>query len=246
MCRHLGYLGPPAALAGLLLDPEHSLRHQSYAPAWMRGGATMNADGFGIGWWAGDEAVRYRRAVPLWTDVNVGELCRATRAGAVLAAVRSATPGMPLSEGACAPFTGDGWMFSHNGLVTGWPDTVAPLAKRLPVTELMNLPAVTDSALLWALVRQELATGTDPGEALGALVGEVAALAPESRLNFLLGDGTHLYATTWRHSLFVLRSAAATVVASEPYDGDERWEAVPEGTLLRADATSLDMRPIGH
>ena len=51
MCRHLAYLGPPTTLAALLFDPPHGLLHQSYAPADMRGGGTVNADGFGVGWY---------------------------------------------------------------------------------------------------------------------------------------------------------------------------------------------------
>ena len=51
MCRHLAYLGPPVTLAALLLDPPHGLLHQSWAPADMRGGGTVNADGFGVGWY---------------------------------------------------------------------------------------------------------------------------------------------------------------------------------------------------
>ncbi|HEU0128797.1 MAG TPA: ergothioneine biosynthesis protein EgtC, partial [Pseudonocardiaceae bacterium] len=47
MCRHLAYLGPPLDLATLLLDPPHSLLRQTYAPADMRGGGTVNVDGFG-------------------------------------------------------------------------------------------------------------------------------------------------------------------------------------------------------
>ena len=41
----------PRALAPLLLDAPHGLLHQSYAPSDMRGGGTVNADGFGAGWY---------------------------------------------------------------------------------------------------------------------------------------------------------------------------------------------------
>ncbi|WP_046471277.1 class II glutamine amidotransferase [Allosalinactinospora lopnorensis] len=51
MCRHLGYLGPPAALYELLYGPPHSLHTQSYAPREQSHG-TVNADGFGVGWFA--------------------------------------------------------------------------------------------------------------------------------------------------------------------------------------------------
>ncbi len=39
-------------LAELVLDPPHSLVVQSYAPKDMRGGGTVNVDGFGVGWFA--------------------------------------------------------------------------------------------------------------------------------------------------------------------------------------------------
>ncbi|MCA1821513.1 MAG: ergothioneine biosynthesis protein EgtC, partial [Pseudonocardia sp.] len=163
MCRHLAYLGPPRNLATLLLEPPHSLLRQSYAPTDMRCDAVVNADGFGAGWYPDGAAtpIRYRRAIPIWTDTSFAALAGAVCSGAVLAAVRSATIGMPVTELACAPFTTGRWLFSHNGLVTGWPDSMATLAGQLPVTELLTLEAPTDSALLWALVRHRLVAG-DP------------------------------------------------------------------------------------
>jgi glutamine amidotransferase len=95
VCRHLGYLGPPIPLATLLFDPPHSLAHQSWAPADMRGGGTINADGFGLAWYPdGGDPVRYRRDRPLWTDPDLPRLARVTRAGAVFAAVRTAWCGV--------------------------------------------------------------------------------------------------------------------------------------------------------
>jgi len=58
MCRHLGYLGPPTDLGSLLLQPPHSLLRQSWVPADMRGGGTINADGFGVGWYEDAVALR--------------------------------------------------------------------------------------------------------------------------------------------------------------------------------------------
>src|SRR3954453_7002148 len=52
MCRHLGYIGPAVPISTLVLDPEHSLLRQSWAPTDMRHGGTINADGFGVGWFA--------------------------------------------------------------------------------------------------------------------------------------------------------------------------------------------------
>jgi gamma-glutamyl hercynylcysteine S-oxide hydrolase len=252
MCRHLGWLGPPIELAALLLDPPHSLLRQSFAPADMRCSALLNADGFGAGWYGepgtgGAEPLpptRYRRAVPIWADSSFAALARGIRSGAVLAAVRSATAGMPVMETACAPFTAGRWLFSHNGVVAGWPHSVAGLAARLPVTDLLTLDAPTDSALLWALVRRRLLAGESLGGALAAVVTEVLALAPGSRLNLMVTDGTGLAATTVHHALWVRAGQQAVLVCSEPTDQAVGWEPIPDGQLLTATSSTVDVVPI--
>lgn len=273
MCRHLAYLGPAVPLAELILDPPHSLHRQSYAPVDMRGGGTINADGFGIGWYSPDEthpervrsspddeeqaavgpvvpdedvkAVRYRRAVPIWADESLPALLGATRSGAVLAAVRSATVGMSLSESACAPFTDGRWLFSFNGRLTGWPYSVAEVAEQLPVADLLTLDAPCDAALLWALVRHRLWAGAVPAQALAEVVAQMAAAAPESRLNLLVTDGESIAATTWTHALSVRRTADSVAVSSEPWDPqDTDWEAVPDQHLVSANRTTVEITPL--
>ncbi|HEY0535189.1 MAG TPA: ergothioneine biosynthesis protein EgtC [Actinoplanes sp.] len=242
MCRHLAYLGPPIPLSALLFDPPHGLSHQSWAPRDMRGGGTINADGFGVGWHTPAGPVRYRRATPLWSDATLPGLAAATTAGSVLAAVRSATVGMPVTETAAAPF-GDGpWLFSHNGVVRGWPGSVAKLAGTLPVTDLLTLDAPTDSALLWALIRSRLHEG--PAEAVAATVAEVERAAPGSRLNLLLTDGTTIVATAAGHALSV-RDHNGVTVASEPLDDDPAWQAVDDRTLLVAGPSGLRLTSLG-
>jgi gamma-glutamyl hercynylcysteine S-oxide hydrolase len=246
VCRHLAYLGPLRDLATLLLDPPHSLLRQSYAPADMRGGGTVNADGFGAGWYpdGARTPIRYRRAVPIWTDASFAALAREVRSTAVLAAVRSATVGMPVVETACAPFATGRWLFSHNGVVAGWPDSVAALASRLPVRELLTLEAPTDSALLWALVRQRLAAGASPGRALGVVTAQVRAAAPGSRLNMLVTDGTELAATAMDHALVVRAGDGGVLVCSEPTDPCSGWASVPDCHLLTATPSTVDVVPI--
>src|SRR6266571_1966469 len=80
MCRHLAYLGPPATLRALLLDPPHGLGTQAWAPRRQCHG-TMNVDGFGVGWYADGDPVpaRYRRAGPIWADPGFADLARVTR-----------------------------------------------------------------------------------------------------------------------------------------------------------------------
>ncbi|SCG41360.1 ergothioneine biosynthesis protein EgtC [Micromonospora coxensis] len=245
MCRHLAYLGPPVSLRSLLFDPPYSLARQSWAPRDMRGGGTINVDGFGVGWYPGDgEPVRYRRAQPIWSDVTLPGLAEVTLAGAVLAAVRSGTVGMPVQESAAAPFAEGRWLFSHNGVVRGWPDSVVSLAAALPVRDLLTLDAPTDSALLWALLRHRLRCGVDPAEAVAATVGEVEKAAPGSRLNLLLTDGRTVVASAAGHALSVRATAEAVLLASEPHDDDPGWRPVPAGQLVVATSTSVRTRAL--
>jgi gamma-glutamyl hercynylcysteine S-oxide hydrolase len=253
MCRHLAYLGPPVSLADCLLHQPHSLARQSWAPLDMRGGGTINADGFGVGWLSGDHgerddgavARRYRRDRPIWSDASLPDLAASVTSGAILAAVRSATVGMPVTEAACAPFVKGSWMFSHNGVVSGWPDSVASLARTLAPEVLMTLEAPTDSAFLWALVWARLREGEPPAVALTAIVTDVLALAPRSRMNLLLHNGQQLAATTVSHSLSVLQAEDSITVSSEPLDPDDlRWQPVPDLHVLEATATHHVIRPL--
>ena len=229
MCRHLAYLGPECSPTDVMFDAPHSLVHQSYAPCDMRGGGTVNADGFGLAWYtAGGTPVRYRRQSPLWTDQDLPALARSVRTTAFVAAVRNGTTGMPVTEPACAPFVDGRWSFSHNGLVRGWPDSLAAFAGKLPVTDLLTLPAPTDSAVLWALLAERLRVGADPVRAVVDLVATLERAAPGSRLNLLLTDGTVLVATAWTHALWVRRGGDGVVVASEPTDSEPAWEPVPD------------------
>ncbi|MFB7634341.1 ergothioneine biosynthesis protein EgtC [Streptomyces sp. NPDC056149] len=246
MCRHLAYLGPQIPFGQVVLEPPHGLYRQSWAPRHQRHG-TVNADGFGIGWYAPDDPLpaRYRRAGPMWADEQLPDLGRVIRSGALLAAVRDATVAGADAEAAAAPFAAGRYLFSHNGAVAGWPDTMAPLAAGLPARELLRLAARNDTAFLWALVQHRLARGDDPGEVLAETVREVAAAAPGSRLNLLLTDGTGIAATTWGDTLFHLALPdGGRVVASEPYDTSPHWTEVPDRTLLRATRAEVHLTPL--
>ncbi|MFI1252715.1 ergothioneine biosynthesis protein EgtC [Streptomyces netropsis] len=246
MCRHLAVVGPEAPLGESVLAPPHSLFRQSWAPRQQLHG-TVNADGFGVGWYAAGDPVpaRYRRAGPIWADGSFLDLARVVRTGALLASVRDATVADPDGEAAAAPFTAGPWLFSHNGAVVGWPDTAAPLAALLPPAALLRLAARCDSAFVWALVEHRLREGEAMGQALAGTVRALADAAPGSRLNFLLTDGTAIAATAWGDTLWHLTGPdGRTAVASEPYDDDPRWVEVPDRTLLTATSTDITLRTL--
>ncbi|MGW7368035.1 ergothioneine biosynthesis protein EgtC [Streptomyces sp. NPDC054841] len=246
MCRHIAFLGPRTALGELLVRPPHALLRQSWAPRRQRYG-TVNADGFGVGWYAEGDPVpaRYRRSGPVWGDQSFADLARVVRSEALLAAVRDATEAGADGEAAAAPFAAGPWLFSHNGAVRGWPGSAAPLAAALPAAELLSMEARCDSALVWAMVLHRLRDGDELGQALAETVLEVAAAAPGSRLNLLLTDGTTITATAWGDTLWYLSGPGRrTVVASEPYDDDPLWCEVPDRTLLAATRTDVLLTPL--
>lgn len=243
MCRQLGYLGPARSVGDVLTAGTSSLMQQSWAPRDMRGGGTVNADGFGAAWWTHDGVGLYRNPMPIWTDPAVTDTLTSVRSTAVLAAIRSATVGMPVDRSACAPFVAGRWAFGHNGVVTGWPHSLADLVADVPAVDLLRLPAPTDAATLWVLLQHRL-TRQEPGEALAGLVRDVDAAAPGSRLNLLLGDGRTLWATAVHHALAVRADGESVTVASEPTDDDPAWRPVPDRSIVTAAVGVLDITPL--
>ncbi|MCP9622992.1 ergothioneine biosynthesis protein EgtC [Nocardia otitidiscaviarum] len=191
---------------------------------------------------------RYRNAAPIWTDPAVDEVLPQIRSTAVLGAVRSATVGLPLDRGACAPFTRGRWAFSHNGAIPGWRDVLADIAAKFDSPPLLAAESLTDSAVLWVILHDllertavgdaETVAGAvvrpDPADALRRLVAAVVERSPKARLNLLLGDGRTWWATTWHHSLSVLVTDTFAIVASEPYDDDPRWRPIADRQVVVA------------
>ncbi|MFI6367118.1 ergothioneine biosynthesis protein EgtC [Nocardia sp. NPDC050630] len=266
MCRQLGYIGPPVRVGDMLTLGSHSLRTQAWAPKDMRGGGTINADGFGVAWWRDEDGVsvsRYRNSAPIWTDPAVEEVLPQLSSWAVLGAVRSATIGMPVERNACAPFTHGRWAFSHNGVVPDWRRALSAVAEEFASTateldadqlfdsvRLLEAESATDSATLWVLLRSLLSTDTPDGSwaaapaALNLLVAAVLAQAPGARLNFLLGDGKQLWATTVYHSLSALVTDDFAILSSEPFDDDPRWQPIPDRQLVSARPGALSVTPL--
>ncbi len=231
MCRHTAWLGEQRTLQQLLLDPPCSLLRQSWAPRRQRHG-TVNADGFGVGWYDGSRAepARVRHAVPMWAERTFASIAGVIRSGCVLGAVRSATAGGPGGAEACAPFrlAGD-VLLSHNGRLPA--AQVAPLVS---AAALARIGSTVDSAFLAALVDERLGEGL-PAAVAGA-VRAAAAVAPDARLNVLATDGRTVVAITWGDTLCWRRDAAGTTVASEPHDDEPGWNDVPDRCLLVATA----------
>jgi gamma-glutamyl hercynylcysteine S-oxide hydrolase len=223
MCRHLAWLGAPRSLGELLLDPPHGLLVQSYAPRRQSHGR-MNADGWGVGFYAPirPEPARWRSNRPLWSDASFASVAPVVSSPCVLAAVRSASAGMPADETAAAPFLCGRWLLSHNGVVDRAVLGPHPAAE-----------SACDSALLAVHVFSH-----GPGK-VGPFVADLGRRDPAARLNLLLTDGHRILATRWNDTLSVLATDDGVVVASEPYDDDPGWSDVPEHHLVEVAAGAV-------
>jgi glutamine amidotransferase len=230
MCRHLGWLGADVSVSSLMLDPPSGLRVQSYAPRRQKHGL-MNADGWGVGFFdsslEGEVPRRWRSAAPLWGDTSFESVAPALRSHCVVAAVRSATVGMPIEISATAPFTDGHWLLSHNGVVDR---TVLPLTS--------TAESVCDSAMLAATI---FALGLD---VLGETIAQIGSLDPRARLNVLAANGSRMLATAWGDTLSILRRDDGVVLASEPYDDDFAWEEVPDRHLVEVTAQGVTITPL--
>jgi glutamine amidotransferase len=226
MCRHLGWLGSPVSVASLVLDPPYGLLVQSYSPRRQKHGL-VNADGWGVGFFDQQAPRRWRSAAPLWGDASFASVAPALHSGCVVAAVRSATVGMPIEASATAPFTDGEWLLSHNGVVD-----------RAVLPPSAAAESTVDSALLAALIFER---GLDR---LGDTIAEVGAADPNARLNVLAANGSRMLATAWGDTLSVLRRDDGVVLASEPYDDDPDWQEIPDRHLVDVSGTHIELVPL--
>jgi glutamine amidotransferase len=246
MCRHLAYLGAPVPLARLLLDAPHSLCRQAWDPRHLDVGR-LNADGWGVGWYdpsVGPLPARYRTATPMWADQRFAGIAGHIRPGHVIAAVRNASPGLPVEDSGAAPFRAEQWLFSHNGWVEGWHEGVGLRLRRgLSERREAIVGGRSDSEVVFAMVLDRVDAGEPAAEAVAAVIDELCGLAG-GRFNLLLSDGRTIVASRCGNSLHVHDGARALVVASEPYDDEPGWREVPERSLVTIDADSLSVTPL--
>lgn len=226
MCRHVGWLGAPVSVASLVCEPPNGLVVQSYAPRRQKHGL-MNADGWGVGFFDGATPRRWRSAMPLWGDASFASVAPALRSHCVVAAVRSATVGMPIDAGATAPFSDGHWLVSHNGVVN-----------RAVLPTCSGAESVCDSAILAAAIFDR---GLDR---LGELIVELGTADPGARLNILAADGSRLLATTWGDTLSVLRRDDGVMLASEPSDDHPDWQDVPDRHLVEVTGDGVNLTPL--
>ncbi len=203
MCRLAAYTGQNISLTKFLIEPEHSLYRQSWAPGEMDE-AALNADGFGFGWYTdADRPYTYTNTLPVWSDGNLHGLGENLSGRIWLGNVRSATPGQPLSHDNTQPFSTGPWLFMHNGFIEGFRETVRrSFHEYLPPEIQAGISGNTDSEYLFALFRNAL-TGCDSTEfdiIFGRMFEDLYAILDSAKalLNIIVSDGRSIIAV--RHA----------------------------------------------
>lgn len=260
MCRLAGYIGhAPATLSSLLYDPPHSLQHAAYAPREMLSGH-VNVDGTGVAWWdpGSSEPLRYVTDQPPWADPNLPGLAHRLRSGTILAAVRSATPGIGFGPANVAPFVDGGLAGVHNGWIGGFRGGVGRnLVGLLNEDRFGRLDAMNDSLVLFSLVAQalEVEPGTSLGDAvtetLDSVAKQVLAAGERAALNLVVATADSIVAARTSagfglNSLYVRREGGASWIASEPLDDSAGWAPVEAHHLAVITRDGIDFRALQH
>lgn len=260
MCRLAAYVGEsPVSLAALLYDPPHSLEHVAYAPDEMLTGH-VNMDGTGVAWWpeGSSRPLRYVTAGPPWSDPNLPNLARHLVGAPVLAAVRSATPGMPYGPDNVAPFVDGDLAGCHNGWIGGFKGGLGRrLSLALSDERFGRLAAVNDSLVLFSLVAQlyEDRPGSDLADSVAETIEDVAkevvAAGERAPLNLVVASQGQVVATRTSvdfgvNSLYVREDGQGVWLASEPLDNVGEWSPVPEGSLAELTLDGVSIRKLDH
>ena len=208
MCRFVLYRGAEITVSSLVTTPANSLIHQSFDNQERE--EPLNGDGFGIAWYApeiSDQPALFRAVSPAWNNQNLRHLARVTRSRSILAHVRAATVGLPVTRLNCHPFSWGPFAFMHNGHLGGFRRIRRRLLGLLSEEAFDLVEGSTDSEHLFALFVDRYRELEKDGRvermarALTAAIAQVEELRREagveqtSQINVALSDGAAAVAT---------------------------------------------------
>ena len=244
MCRWIAYRGETTALEHYVTEPAHSLISQSIQALELA--ASINGDGFGLGWYGvHPEPGLYREVRPAWSDENLRYLCRHLQSHLFFAHVRAAT-GTAVTRANCHPFACGRWLFMHNGFIGSWSRLRRQVEDLIPDKLYAARIGTTDSeAIFLAIMGAGIENPVAAAEkVLAKLTDFVNQNEPGDRLRFTaaLSNGRDLYAFRYAvndraNTLYYRELETNIVIVSEPLDREHRnWISVPENHLLVASA----------
>ena len=153
MCRFVLYLGSEITVSSLITEPSHSLIHQSFMSRERE--EPLNGDGFGVAWYVPDlapEPATFHDISPAWNNQNLLSLARVVKSPCIMAHVRAASGGLPVTQLNCHPFVWHSLAFMHNGDLGGFHRVRRRLVERLSDEAYSWIRGSTDSEHIFALL----------------------------------------------------------------------------------------------
>ena len=150
-----------------------------------------------------EEPAIFKDIMPAWNNLNLINMARVTRSSCILAHVRAATPGLPVSQLNCHPFSHGPFSCMHNGKLGGFQKIRRELTRRLSDEAYGVITGSTDSEHLFALfldhyrrISTDRPRVEEMAEALTATIREVeeiteaAGIKLPSFMNLAVTDGS--------------------------------------------------------
>jgi predicted glutamine amidotransferase len=272
MCRYAAYLGPELLLSELVYNPINSLVHQ--ATEAMQSLTRINADGFGVGWYAPEitpEPAVFKDTSPFWNNYNLGSIAGKIHSPCIFGHIRKANSYDPVTRENCHPFHRGRLLWMHNGDIPGRVRLTRKVTELADDALLAKIRGNTDSELAFTVFLTHLADPLwrDPAteEMAAAMEHTIELLATwheESgnerplEANFCVTDGESLVAARYalsnkpKPSLFWYEGTdeagqPRALIASEPLTLGKEWHEVPESSLVVVDTDlSVEIRPLGE
>jgi len=234
-----------------LIDAPDSLVNQS----------RRNPDGTGLGFFNSDGTpVLDKEPLPAFEDPAFAREAKKVTSALFISHIRFATTGEKTPEN-CHPFSMDGRIFAHNGMLGGLDRLEAYLGEELALVK-----GQTDSERYFALITKEIrANQGDVKAGLIAAARWIVENLPVCSINCLIATPKEMFAFRYpetdrlyvlerekggRHGMRPLHYASArlgvhshhmtekpcVVIASEPLDDSPDWRLLRSGELIHIDA----------
>jgi glutamine amidotransferase len=217
MCRLFGLR------ANRPVDVEFSLVS---GPKPFREFGKQNPSGWGIGWYEDGAASVKKEPLPAHQSPALNQAVAEVKSAIVLAHVRFATCGDPKLDN-CHPFSSGNWLFAHNGGVDRYS-----LWAQLDGHRRTAVRGDTDSEVLFHWILQHVER---EGDIVAGLRKALPAVRVKSAVNFLLSDGSSLYA--YRNAVKSLDRYSLFYLLRNPHEhGLESLQSKEVGALLRSKA----------
>lgn len=242
MCRFVVYIGTdPIYIKEAVTKPDHSLIQQSkhgekVLRTWihfhnchelenfLRINPVINGDGFGLGWYSEDAELQnpaiFKSMFPAWSDKNLVHIADCVKSKLFFAHLREASPGSPVNELNCHPFTFGRLMWMQNGDIANFKKIQRKLLQLLTQETFEMITGSTDGEHGGALFMECLPKHQPPyspdelAEAMTKCIALILELIDVSlieseiknshentHLNFTVSDGDTIVATRFRDSV---------------------------------------------